>query len=148
MHIRRGPFTRLAILVLCITSLSSVGPVTAQSTGSSDNTQLQMLQSLSPDQRDAIMNQMGVGNQGTGPASGMGGASGVGGLGTQVMPGRQRPTEEQEEQEADARIRDEEQRRFDEQRDLLYPFFKGDDWLIITIDAYPPQNNQPSQNPQ
>jgi protein involved in polysaccharide export with SLBB domain len=148
MHLRRRPLALLAILVLCITSLSSVGPATAQSTGSSDNSSLQMLQSLSPEQRDAIMNQMGVGNQGTGPASGVGGAGGVGGFGTQVMPGRQRPTEEQEEQEADARSRDEEQRRFDEQRDLLYPFFKGDDWLIITIDASPPQGSQLPQSAQ
>ena len=157
MRLRRSPFTLLAILVLCITSLTSIGPATAQSSGSSsDNSPLQMLQGLSPDQRDAIMNQLGIGSGssssgglgGLGGGSGTGGLGGLGGVGTQTMPGRQRPTEEMEEQEADQRTREQQQRQFDEERELLSPFFKGDDWLIITIDAYPPPPAQISQNLQ
>jgi protein involved in polysaccharide export with SLBB domain len=113
-----------------------------------------MLQSLPPDQRDAIMNQLGIGGGGTssgGGLGGLGGASGtggLGGLGTQSQPGRQRPSEEMEEQEADARAREQQQRQFDEERELLSPFFKGDDWLIITIDAYPAAANPLTQNMQ
>jgi protein involved in polysaccharide export with SLBB domain len=155
MRLRRRPFALLAILVLCVASLTSIGPATAQNTSgsSSDNSPLQMLQSLAPDQRDAIMNQLGINSGGTGGGGlgGLGGANGtggLGGLGTQTMPGRQRPTEEMEEQEADARSRDQLQRQFDEERELLSPYFKGDDWLIITIDAYPAAGNSLSQNLQ
>jgi len=155
MRLRRSPFTLLAILVLCIASLTSIGPATAQSSGgaSSDNSPLQMLQGLSPDQRDAIMNQLGIGSGSTGSgglggSGGTGGLGGLGGLGTQTAPGRQRPTEEMEEQEADQRTRDQQQRQFDEERELLSPFFRGDDWLIITIDAYAPPPAQISQNLQ
>lgn len=157
MRLRRSPFTLLAILVLCITSLTSIGPATAQSSGSSsDSSPLQMLQGLSPDQRDAIMNQLGIGSGssssgglgGLGGGGGTGGLGGLGGVGSQTMPGRQRPTEEMEEQEADQRTREQQQRQFDEERELLSPFFKGDDWLIITIDAYPPPPAQISQNLQ
>jgi hypothetical protein len=157
MRLRRRPLALLAIVLLCIASRISVGPATAQSTGggsSSDNSPLQMLQSLSPDQRDAIMNQLGIGGGGNtggglgGGTGGTGGLGGLGGLGTQSAPGRQRPTEEMEEQEADARSREQQQRQFDEEQELLSPYFKGDDWLIITIDAYPAQGNSLMQNLQ
>ena len=157
MRLRRRPLALLAIVLLCIASRTSVGPATAQSTGggsSSDNSPLQMLQSLSPDQRDAIMNQLGIGGGGNtggglgGGTGGTGGLGGLGGLGTQSAPGRQRPTEEMEEQEADARSREQQQRQFDEEQELLSPYFKGDDWLIITIDAYPAQGNSLMQNLQ
>jgi protein involved in polysaccharide export with SLBB domain len=157
MRLRRRPLALLAIVLLCIVSRTSVGPATAQSTGggsSSDNSPLQMLQSLSPDQRDAIMNQLGIGGGGNtggglgGGTGGTGGLGGLGGLGTQSAPGRQRPTEEMEEQEADARSREQQQRQFDEEQELLSPYFKGDDWLIITIDAYPAQGNSLMQNLQ
>jgi protein involved in polysaccharide export with SLBB domain len=150
---RRSPFALLAIVVLCVTSLTSIGPATAQGIGSSSDTSpLQMLQGLSPDQRDQIMNQLGIGS-GSSSSGGLGGlgggnSGGLGGVGTQTMPGRQRPTEEMEEQEADARTREQQQRQFDEERELLSPFLKGDDWIIITIDAYPPQGNQPGQGLQ
>jgi polysaccharide biosynthesis/export protein len=152
MRLRRSPFALLAIALMSVASFTSVGPVSAQSTGgSSSDSSLQMLQSLSPEQRDAIMNQLGVGNGssgGMGGNSGIGGAGGLGGLGNQISPGRQRPTEEMEEEEADARTREQEQRQFDEERELLSPFLKGDDWIIITIDAYPPEGTSLTQNQQ
>jgi polysaccharide biosynthesis/export protein len=148
MRLRRRPFRWLAILALSAASINSNGPATAQSTGASpSDSQLQMLQSLTPEQRDAIMNQLGVG---TGGGGGNGATSGgIGGSGTQTNPGRQRQTDQtQQEADADERARQQVQMQFDEERELLSPFLKGEDWIIVSIDAYPSPGSTATQSPQ
>jgi polysaccharide export outer membrane protein len=141
MSLRRRPFARFTILALCAVSFNSVEPASAQS---SDNSPLQMLQSLTPDQRDAIMNQLGIGSGGgNGGTSGGGGLGGVlGGLG-QGSPGeRQRQIEQMQQQgEVDQERARDQQKKIDEQLDLLSPFLKGEDWIIISVDAFPPANS-------
>jgi polysaccharide biosynthesis/export protein len=148
MRLRRRPFRWFAILALSAVSINTTGPATAQNVGSSGaDSQLQMLQSLTPEQRDAIMNQLGIGNGSSGNGSSSS-SGGLGGLG-QTIPGRQRPTDQQEQQDADERARQQEQAQFDEQRELLSPFLKGDDWIIVSIEAYPPPGSlTASQYPQ
>jgi len=149
MRLRRRPFTLLAILALCIASLASVGPALVQGIGgSSDNSPLQMLQSLTPEQRDAIMNQLGIGGGGSG--TGGGGLGGVlGGMGTQAPGARQRQIEQMQQQgEVDQERAREEQRKYEEQADLLSPFLKGEDWIIVSVDAYPPPVSPLGQNLQ
>src|ERR1700693_3257115 len=115
MSLRRRPFARFTILALCAVSFNSVEPASAQST---DNSPLQMLQSLTPDQRDAIMNQLGIGGGGNGGgASGGGGLGGVlGGLGQQGSPGdRQRQIEQMQQQgEVDQERARDQQKKIDE----------------------------------
>jgi protein involved in polysaccharide export with SLBB domain len=146
MRLRRRTFRWLAILTLLTFGASATGPATAQSTGSSssDNSPLQMLQGLSPDQRDAIMNQLGIGSGGN---SGSSTGGGLGGLGTQTTPaGRQRQIDQMQQGEVDQERAREEQKKFDEQAELLSPFLKGEDWIIVSVDAYPPPINPLTQN--
>jgi polysaccharide biosynthesis/export protein len=140
MRLRRRPFRLLAILALCAVSINSTGPATAQNTGSSPtDAELQMLQNLTPEQRDAIMNQLGIGT-GTGTGTG---AGGLGGALGQALSGRQRQTDQTLQpgdlsQERDQRR--EQQMKSDEEMELLSPFLKGEDWLIVSIDVTPPTN--------
>lgn len=140
MRLRRRPIWLLAILALSAASLNSTGPATAQSTGTSpSDSQLQMLQNLTPEQRDAIMNQLGVGA-----------AGGIGGGGAQTLSGRGRQND-QTQQPGDTdqeRALQQGQMRLDEEAELLSPFLKGEDWIIVSVDAYPPPANTLTQNPQ
>jgi protein involved in polysaccharide export with SLBB domain len=105
-----------------------------------------MLQGLTPDQRDAIMNQLGIGSGGG--TSGSGGVGGVlGGVGTQSPGARQHQIDQMQQQgEVDDERAREEQKKFEEQQELLSPFLKGEDWIIVSVDAYPPANNPLTQN--
>jgi polysaccharide biosynthesis/export protein len=101
------------------------------STGSVAGTELQILQGLSPDQRQAIEEQLG--------ATGTGGTTGT--QGTRVPP----ETEEQQNlmlQQQRQNVLDQEKQRTEMQR--LSPFLQADDWIVITIDSNPlPAANKP-----
>src|SRR5450631_4685562 len=87
MALRRGVLRLLAILAVSAIGFVPCAPVSGQSSSDSSplDTGLQMLQGLSSDQRDSIMNQIGGGT------SGMGG--GIGG-GSQSAGGRDRQNDQ------------------------------------------------------
>jgi polysaccharide biosynthesis/export protein len=89
---------------------------------------LQMLQGLSPEQRNAITQQLG--------GAGAGGAAGAqGGLGARPLPGA---TEEEQslmlQQQRDLLLEQQKQRA---ELQRLSPFLQGDDWVVITVDSTP-----------
>src|SRR5579862_8229880 len=126
---------RLLILTLPATLLIRVGPASAQNQDNSiADTGLQILQGLSPDQRDAITQQLGN-------LSGNGGAGG--GLGNS----RQRSLETN--QPADQGLLNEQRLELEQQKaefDRLSPYLKGEDWIVITIDSSPLPAVNPATN--
>src|SRR5450759_2433989 len=88
MALRRGVLRLLAILAVCAIGFVPGAPVSGQSSSDSSplDTGLQMLQGLSSEQRDSIMNQLGG-------AGGNSGAS-IGG-GSQSLGGRDRQNDQQ-----------------------------------------------------
>src|SRR3984885_12438303 len=81
MGVRRSGFQGFAILALAAIVFLRCVPARGQSSPDSStmDSGLQMLQGLSPDQRDAIMNQLGVGGGGAGSSLGGGGSQSMGG---------------------------------------------------------------------
>jgi protein involved in polysaccharide export with SLBB domain len=143
MGVRRSEFRGLAILALSAISFLPCTPTSGQSSSDSSpiDTGLQMLQGLSPDQRDAIMNQLGIGG------GGGAGGGGVGG-GSQSQGGRERQNDQQlGDMDAD---RAEQLKRQEEEFDLRSPYLKGDDWVIVAIDIVPlpPLTQSPFQQQQ
>jgi polysaccharide export outer membrane protein len=142
MGVRRSVFRGLAILALSAISFIPCAPASGQSSSDSSpiDTGLQMLQGLSPDQRDAIMNQLGLGG---------GGAAGGGlGGGSQSLGGR----DGQNDQLLGAmdQGRAEQLKRQEEEFDLRSPYLKGDDWIIVSMDInpLPPLTQSPNQQQQ
>jgi polysaccharide export outer membrane protein len=138
MALRRGVVRLLAILAVCAIGFVPGAPVSGQSSSdsSSVDTGLQMLQGLSSDQRDSIMNQLGGG-----------GNSGVGG-GSQSLGGRDRQNDQQQgDMDQD---RAEQLKRLQEDLDLRSPYLKGDDWIIVAMDInpLPPLTQSPNQQLQ
>jgi protein involved in polysaccharide export with SLBB domain len=136
MGVRRSGFRWLAILALYAIGFIPCVPASGQSSSdsSSIDSGLQMLQGLSPDQRDAIMNQLGVG-----------GGTGLGGGGSQSLGGR---TQQNDQQQGDMdQDRAEQLKRQEEELDLRSPYLKGDDWIIVSIDInpLPPLTQSPNQ---
>lgn len=139
MGVRRSAFLWLAILALSAVGFISGSPARGQSSSDSSpiDTGLQMLQGLSPDQREAIMNQLGIGGGG-GASGGLGGAS-------QSLGGRDRQGDQlMGDIDQD---RAEQLQRQEEEFDLRSPYLKGDDWVIVTIDInpIPPLMQSPNQ---
>jgi len=123
MPLRSRSLPLTAVLALSATLLTWVGPANGQTSGG-----LQMLQGLSPQQREALARQLGgLGNTGT-----------QGALGT--LGGRQQQADEEmlniTQQQQRELLMDEEKERAEFQR--LSPFLQGEDWLVITIDSNPP----------
>src|SRR5579862_416316 len=92
------------------------------------DTGLQLLQGLSPDQRDSISQSIG-------------GVGGLGGLGSSSSSGGLRTTPFSEEQE-DLMLRQQrdmmtEQDRLRTESQRLSPFLRAEDWVVITIDTQP-----------
>src|SRR6266480_4234482 len=136
MPLRLRPFLSFRLLALSMALLLFIGPASGQSFDNSLES-LQMLQGLSPEQRDAIARQLG-------------GAGGVGG--TQgTLGGRQQQADEEQQnfvrQQQRDLLMDEQKQRAELER--LNPFLQGEDWVIITIDSKPlPVETQTPATPQ
>src|ERR1700722_20694302 len=141
MGVRRSGFRGLAILALAAVGFVPYVPASGQSSSDSStmDSGLQMLQGLSPDQRDAIKNQLGIGGGGTGGALG-GNSQSMGG-------GNQQ--NDQLQGVVDQDLLDQLKRQ-EEDIDLRSPYLKGDDWVIVSIDInpLPPLNQSPNQQQQ
>src|SRR5213078_3038070 len=120
MPLRSPSFPLTVLVILSATLLIGVNPASGQTSNTSGG--LQMLQGLSPQQREALSRQLG----GLG-AGGLGGMQGTLGGREQLM--------------------DAEKQRAELQR--LSPFLQGEDWLVITIDSNPlPAESQTPTTPQ
>ncbi len=96
--------------------------------------QLQMLQGLSQEQRDALLNQIGQGGSSTGGSS-----SSSSRTDTDRRNGDL--NNQQDTREERRRTPSEE----DEEREPLLPVFKGEDWVVVEIDyVLPPRAYSPS----
>jgi polysaccharide export outer membrane protein len=104
--------------------LICVDPAGAQTDVGSE---LQMLQGLTPEQRNALAQQLGV--------AGAGGALGT----PRALGGRDEQAQEEllnfTMQQHRALLMDEQKQREELQR--LSPFLEGDDWIVVTIDSRP-----------
>src|SRR5438105_10183714 len=122
MPLRLGPFIRL--LALSTALLLHIGPASGQSLGNSIDS-LQMMQGLSPEQRDAIARQLGG-------AGGLGGTQGT-------LGGRQQQADEEQQsfmrQQQRDLLMDAQKQRAELER--LSPFLQAEDWVVITIDSKP-----------
>src|SRR5437016_13390417 len=130
----RSRFFPLVLVILSATLLTGVNPASGQTSNTSGG--LQMLQGLSPQQREALSRQLG----------------GLAGGGTQAMPsGRAQQADEEllniTAQQQRELLMDEEKQRTELQR--LSPFLQGEDWVVITIDSNPlPADPQTPTTPQ
>src|SRR5438309_11947419 len=137
MPLRPRPFLSFPLFALSMALLLFIGPAGGQSLGNSIDS-LQMLQGLSPEQRDAISQQLG----------GLG-AGGLGGQGT--LGGRQQQADEEQQslmrQQQRDLLMDAQKQRAELER--LSPFLQGEDWVVITIDSKPlPVETQTPATPQ
>src|SRR5437660_2931261 len=124
MLLRLRPFLSFRPLALSMALLLFIGPAGGQSFDNSIES-LQMLQGLSPEQRDAIARQLG----------GLGAGGGTQG----TLGGRlQQADEEQQnlmrQQQRDLLMDTQKQRA---ELERLSPFLQGEDWVVITIDSNP-----------
>src|SRR5437764_14740049 len=124
MPLRLRPFLTFRLLALSMTLLLHIGPASGQSLGNSIDS-LQMMQGLSPEQRDAIARQLGG-------AGGLGGTQGT-------LGGRQQQADEEQQnlmrQQQRDLLMDAQKQRAELER--LSPFLQGEDWIVITIDSSP-----------
>src|SRR5882757_1447839 len=138
MLLRLRLFLSVRLLALSMALLLFIGPASGQSLDNSIQS-LQMMQGLSPEQRDAVLRQLG----GFG-AGGLGGTQGT-------LGGRQQqPDEEQQnlmrQQQRDL-LMDAQKQRAELER--LSPFLQAEDWVVITIDSKPlPVETQTPATPQ
>src|SRR5882762_9788757 len=126
MLLRLRPFLSVRLLALSTALLLFIGPASGQSLGNSIDS-LQMMQGLSPEQRDAVLRQLG----GLG-AGGLGGTQGT-------LGGRQQQADEEQQnlmrQQQRDLLMDAQKQRAEMER--LSPFLQGEDWVVITIDFNP-----------
>src|SRR5438067_1431218 len=131
MPLRSPSFPLTVLVILSATLLIGVNPASGQTPNTSGG--LQMLQGLSPQQRDALSRQLGGGGtQGT-------------------LSGRQQQVDEEllniTQQQPRELLMDEQKQRAELER--LSPFLQGEDWLVITIDSNPlPAEAQAPTTPQ
>src|SRR6266699_2329900 len=123
MPLRSRWFPLAVLFTLSATLLTGVDPASGQSSSTSGS--LQMLQGLSPQQREALSRQLGGGG-------GPGGTQGT-------LGGREQQADEEllnitQQQQRDL-LMDAAKERAELQR--LSPFLQGEDWLVITIDSNP-----------
>src|SRR5205823_5305042 len=129
-------FLSFRLLALLMTLLLFIGPANGQSIGNSLES-LQMMQGLSPEQRDAVSRQLGG-------AGGLGGMQGT--LGGRLQQGDEEQQNFMRQQQRDL-LMDQAQERAETER--LSPFLQGEDWVIITIDSNPlPAAPQTPTTPQ
>src|SRR5712671_985957 len=135
MFLRLRPSLSVRLLALSMALLLYIGPGSGQSLDNSLES-LQMMQGLSPEQRDAISRQLG--------------GFGAGGLGGTLGGRQQQPDEEQQnlmrQQQRDL-LMDAQKQRAELER--LSPFLQGEDWVVITIDSNPlPAQTETPATPQ
>src|SRR5205807_6008953 len=123
MPLRLRPFLTLCLFALSTALLLFIGPVSGQSLNSLES--LQMMQGLSPEQRDAVSRQLGG-------AGRLGGTQGT-------LGGREQQADEEQQnlmrQQQRDLLMDQAQQRAELER--LSPFLQGEDWVVITIDSKP-----------
>jgi len=124
MPLRLRSLLSFSLLALSMALLLFIGPASGQSVGNSIES-LQMMQGLSPEQREAISRQLGGGG-------GLGGTQGT-------LGGRQQQADEEQQtlmrqQQRDLLIDAQKQRA---ELERLSPFLQGEDWIVITIDSKP-----------
>src|SRR6266480_4438947 len=135
MPLRPRPFLSFHLLALSMALLLFIGPASGQSLGNSIQS-LQMMQGLSPEQRNAISRQLG----------------GLGAGGTQgTLGGREQQADEEQQnfilQQQRDLLMDAQKQRAEMER--LSPFLQGEDWVVITIDFNPlPAATQTPATPQ
>src|SRR5438105_4795744 len=121
MPLRLRPFPTFCLFALSMAPLLFVGRASGQSSLES----LQMMQGLSPEQRDAISRQLG----------GLGAGSGTQG----TLGGRQQQADEEQQnlmrQQQRDLLMDVQKQRAELER--LSPFLQAEDWVVITIDSKP-----------
>src|SRR6267143_676651 len=138
MPLRLRPFLSFCLLALSTALSLFIGPASGQSSGNSIET-LQMMQGLSPEQRDAILRQLG----GLG-AGGLGGTQGT--LGGRQQQGDEEQQNLMRQQQRDL-LMDAQKQRAELER--LSPFLQAEDWVVITIDSKPlPVETQTPATPQ
>jgi polysaccharide export outer membrane protein len=117
-------FTQRVISFLIAVSASVTVCVSSAQGQSTIQSGLQMLQGLSPDQRDAISQQLG--------SAGLGGTQGS-------TANRPLPVTEQQQNLMLQQQRDQliQQRKQRTEMERLSPFLVGDDWVVVTIDSNP-----------
>ena len=136
MPLRLRPFLSFRLLAFLMALLLFIGPASGQSLSNSTES-LQMLQGLSPEQRDAIARQLG----------GLGAGGGTQG----TLGGRQEQSDEEQQnlmrqQQRDLLLDAQKQRA---ELERLSPFLQGEDWVVITIDSKPlPVETQTPATPQ
>jgi polysaccharide export outer membrane protein len=124
MSVRRARIP-WSMLTACVACLLPVAHVFAQSSGGSlADLEQQVLQGLSPEQRDSIMNQLGVGN-GTGASSG--------GLGGSRQNDERQQQNDVGQQGLQRRLTPEQQ----EEMERLSPYLAPQDWIVIGVDSDP-----------
>ena len=131
---------RVATLLLAVMSAVTQGDLEAQTSPISD--QLDMLRNLTPEQQQAVLQQIGGGGVGNG--TGLGGINGAIGAG-QYQQGNQNRDPAAVERER--RIEAERERR---DREDLFPVLKPEDTVLLSIDyTLPPvqTQNNPNNNP-
>jgi protein involved in polysaccharide export with SLBB domain len=109
-------------VVLAVTSAVVVDPAHGQSTDSAISTGLQILQGLSPQQREAISQQTGGATGGQGDLSGRPSPMSEAEQGLMLQQQREQLLQQRN-------LRDEVRR--------LSPYLQGDDWIVVTIDSSP-----------
>jgi polysaccharide export outer membrane protein len=130
---RSSSARQLALLLLSVVPLILSPSTDAQTSDSSvAGAGLQILQGLTPEQRDAISQQMGGAAGGT--PSGLGGANARGADQLQ-----QDQINRQNEQRAQMEVQKAE-------IDRLSPYLKGEDWIVVTIDFNPLPPPSPQTN--
>jgi polysaccharide export outer membrane protein len=119
MSVRRLRSLWTASLV-CLATLIPISSTFAQSSGSSlGDLEQSVLQGLSPDQRDSLMNQFGSGN------------------GSQNGNGQRQGNEDQQQNDQDKLSQRKPSPEQQAELDRLSPYFRGDDWVVVTIDSIP-----------
>src|SRR5213082_3444966 len=125
MPLRLRPFLSFRLLALLMTLLLFIGPANGQSLDNSLES-LQMMQGLSPEQRDAISRQLG------GLGAGLGATQGT--LGGRMQQGDEEQQNLMRQQQRDL-LMDAQKQRAEMER--LSPFVQAEDWVVITIDSKP-----------
>lgn len=134
MRVNRGLLlTALAVLFPFVGLIHSSAAVAQAAMPSAE--QLEMLRSLSPEQRDAILQQLSGGRSGsTGSSSSRSRDDGLRGTTAQELEIERRRREELKAQESEEELRN------------GMPILKGDDWVIIKI-AVPPERQSEEEQP-
>jgi len=141
MRSLRGCKAALLLIAGCI--LLHAPPVTAQSASPTPE-QLQMFQGLTPEQQQAVLDQLGN-RSGSDQISG-GGLGGLGGTGERQSTdqfGRPRTFGSQNEQTGTGRERKKPTEEDEEELEPLIPVLKRQDWVIIELDYQLPPRPVP-----